>query len=51
MNGFAIGGLEILFFFVLSGSLKCFFNSVRNMNSVAYYWLCMTNDRYGFGLS
>jgi len=42
MNGFTIGGIEILFFFILSGSLKCFFNSVRNMNRVAYYWLCMT---------
>lgn len=42
MNGFAIGGLEILFFMLISGSLKFFFNSLRNINSVCYYWLCMT---------
>ena len=42
MNGFAIGGLEILFFMLISGSLKFFFNSLRSINSVCYYWLCMT---------
>jgi hypothetical protein len=42
MNGFAIGGLEILFFMLISGSLKFFFNSLRSINGVCYYWLCMT---------
>ena len=32
MNGFAVGGLEILFFMLISGSLKFFFNSLRSIS-------------------
>lgn len=42
MNGFAIGGLEILFFMMISFLIKRFFVVLHNINSICYYWLCMT---------
>jgi hypothetical protein len=40
--GAGIGALEILLFMVLSYGAKRIVPSFRNINSAAYYWLCMT---------
>lgn len=42
MIGWGIGAFEILFFMLITGSFKYFFNSLRQINSICYYWLCMT---------
>ena len=40
--GAGIGAIELLFFFVISYTFKQFFSILHNINSVYYYWLCMT---------
>ena len=42
MYGYGIGILELLFFGLISSGLKNFLLPLKNINSICYYWLCMT---------
>lgn len=40
--GWGIGALEIVLFFLISGSIRFFSRPLHSVNPITYYWLCMT---------